>query len=497
MEVSGEAIILRWTPPPADGLGPWTYRIVRKLAAVPTRADDGTTVTEVEATEATDRGAQPGQVVGFAVFTTRAGVASASAATLAPFAFLLDVRDLRAEGEKGEIRLSWGLPPKAIGAKVVRLAGPGGADKPIDALADLATDRGLEEGRIYRYRVSAFYRGSDGRSHFAPGVEIAASPTPPAAPAGPLVVARDTDGRVEVRWPPVPRGTVKVLRTSAPLPFPLGARIGTGEANKLEGAWLASDRADVATDPDPPSVGACHYTPFVFLNGTATVGAPAGYSSVPDPTDLRAVRVGSGGRVHLRWRWTPRATEAIVVARPGLAPTGPDDADGVSTTVNEVDYSRQGYLALTLPVEALGGGAWHLAVYSVAVVDGERLVSPGLQPTARTVVPGPNPEITVIYTLHRPTFPGRPWSIAFQTEPPGSAIPPTALVAHPRTIPLSADDGQIVERFPACRDGATFPVRHRLELARNLARLFTDPAADPAGLPPIKLRHPESAGTRA
>ncbi|HEY2156010.1 MAG TPA: fibronectin type III domain-containing protein [Isosphaeraceae bacterium] len=496
-EIVGESIVLRWTPPPPDGLGAWSYRIIRKVGGVPAQAADGTVVAEVEATEATDRGTKPGQVVGYAVFTTRAGVASTTAATLAPFPFLLDVRDLRAEGEKGEIRLSWGLPPKAIGAKVVRLGGPGGSDRPLDALADLATDRGLEEGRIYRYRVSAFYRGSDGRSHFAPGVEIAASPTPPAAPAGPLTVARDPDGRVEVRWPPVPRGTVKVLRTSAPPPCPVGSRLGTGEANRLEGAWLESDRIDSATDPDPPTVGACLYTPFVFLNGTATAGSPVGYSSVPDPTDLRAVRVGSGGRVHLRWRWTPRATEAIVVARPGLPPTGPQDPDAVSTTVNEADYSRQGHLALTLPVEALGGGAWHLAVFSVAIVDGQRLVSPGLQPTARTVVPGPNPEITVGYTLNRPTFPGRPWSITFRTEPPGSAVPPMALVAHPRTIPLSSDDGQIIERFPACRDGATFPVRHRLELTRHLARLFTDPAADPAGLPPIRLRHPESAGTRA
>ncbi len=496
-EVVGESVVLRWTPPPADGLGAWSFRIVRKVGGIPSQPNDGTVAAEVEASEATDRSVQPGQVVGYAAFTTRGGVASASSATLAPFPFLLDVRDLRAEGDKGEIRLGWGLPPKAIGAKVVRLAGPGGADKAIDALADLATDRGLEEGRIYRYRVSAFYRGSDGRSHFAPGVEIAASPTPPAAPAGPLTVARDPDGRVEVRWPAVPRGTVKILRTPTPPPLPAGARIGAGEADRLDGAWLASDRADAATDPDPPSVGACHYTAFVFLNGTATVGAPAGYSSVPDPTDLRAVRVGTGGRVHLRWRWTPLATEAIVVARPGAPPRGPDDPEAVSTTVNEADYSRQGYLALTLPVEALGGGAWHLAVFSVAVVDGMHLVSSGLQPTARTVVPGPNPEITIAYTLNRPTFPGRPWSITFQTEPSGSPIPPTALVAHPRTIPLSSDDGQIVERFPACRDGATFPVRHRMELARNTARLFTDPAADPAGLPPIRLRHPESVGTRA
>ena len=188
-------------------------------------------------------------------------------------------------------------------------------------------------------------------------------------------------------------------------------------------------------------------------------------------------------------------TEAIVVARPGEPPRRPDDPEAVSQTVNEADYSRQGYLALTLPVETQVG-PWHLAVFSVAIVEGHRLVSPGLEPTARTVVPGPNPEVTVAYSLRRPNLPGRSWAISFKTDPPGSAIPPTALVVHPRTVPLSPDDGAIVERFPACRDGATFPVRPRLDLARQSARLFVDPGADPTGMPPIRLRHPDSVGTR-
>jgi hypothetical protein len=492
-DVNGEAIVLRWTAPAPDGLGPWSYRVVRKVGGVPSRVDDGAVAATVDVAEATDRGATPGQVVGYAVFTVR-GATSATGATVPPFPFLVDVQDLRADGDRGEIRLSWTLPSRAIGAKVVRLGGPGGSDRPIDALADGAFDRGLDEGRIYRYRVSAFFRGSDGRSHFAPGVEIAATPSPPAVPAGPLTVVREPDGRVEVRWPAVPRGAVKVLRTPTPLHFPAGSRLATTEANRLEGSWLESSRADAATDPDPPSVGVCQYTAFVFLNGTATIGTPAGYSSIPDPTDLRAVRVGTG-RVHLRWRWTPRATEAIVVARPGQPPRRPDDADAVSQTVNEADYSRQGYLALTLPVEPQVG-PWHLAVFSVAIVDGLRLTSPGLEPTARTVVPGPNPEVTVAYSLRRPGLPGRSWAIMFGTDPPGSPIPPTALVAHPRTVPLSPDDGEIVERFPACRDGATFPVRPRLDLARHSTRLFVDPSADPAGMPPIRLRHPESVGTR-
>jgi hypothetical protein len=69
------------------------------------------------------------------------------------------------------------------------------------------------------------------------------------------------------------------------------------------------------------------------------------------------------------------------------------------------------------------------------------------------------PEVTVSYNLRRPRFPGRAWTVTFRTEPAGAAIPPTALVAHPRTVPLSVHDGQVVAQFPAARDGASFGVR--------------------------------------
>jgi hypothetical protein len=141
-------------------------------------------------------------------------------------------------------------------------------------------------------------------------------------------------------------------------------------------------------------------------------------------------------------------------------------------------------------------GPWHLAVFSVSRVQGEVVVSPGLDPSARTVVPGPNPEVTVSYTLRKPGFPGRAWSVSFRTEPVGAPIPPTALVTHPRTVPLSADDGEIIARFPAARDGASFAIAGTVDLSRQRARIFADPRSDPDGLPPIRLRHPEGVATR-
>ena len=89
-------------------------------------------------------------------------------------------------------------------------------------------------------------------------------------------------------------------------------------------------------------------------------------------------------------------------------------------------------------------------------LDGSRSISPGLEPSAATILPGPNPEVTVSYVLKRPWLPGLPWSVAFRTEPASSVVPPMVLVAHERAVPLSVDDGQIVARFPAGRDGAQF-----------------------------------------
>jgi hypothetical protein len=198
--------------------------------------------------------------------------------------------------------------------------------------------------------------------------------------------------------------------------------------------------------------------------------------------------------VHLRWRWSPQGSQSLVLAKAGAPPRGPDDPEALSFTVQEADYSRQGSYSINLPPGT--PGPWHVVVYSIASVEGERVVSPGLDPSARTIVPGPLPEITLSYVLRRPRFPGRPWSVTFRTEPPDSPIPPTALVAHPRTIPLSVDDGEIVDQFPAARDGATFRIRPGVNLSDQRTRIFPNPLADPDGLPPIRLRHPETDGTR-
>ena len=59
-------------------------------------------------------------------------------------------------------------------------------------------------------------------------------------------------------------------------------------------------------------------------------------------------------------------------------------------------------------------------------------------------------------------------------------------------MPLSAVDGEIVAEFPAARDGASFTIPAKLDLARHRARIFADPHVAPDSLPLIRLRHPEA-----
>ena len=498
IECEAEGVRLRWTAPAPDGLGPIAFRVVRKRDGPPTSAVDGVVLAETETAEYLDATVAPSDSVGYAVLSRRGGADSLTGVAAGPVLVLAEVANVRVETASGAVRLSWSPPRNALGVRVVRKTGappegPGDGDR-IEAGADGADDRGLEDDRVYQYGIYAIYRGPDGHARMSRGVVVSAVPHAPVEGVGALTLAAEASGRLRLSWVPPLRGQVQILRTTAPPPWSFGDHLKAAQAEAIAGQWLDATAGDHTFDPSPPPVGVCHYTPLTARGGDMTVGRGIAYSCLTDPSDLRAVRAGAG-RVHLRWRWSPQGGESIVAWKAGGPPSGPEDPEARVVTVAEAEYGRQGFFALTLPPDP--PGPWHVRAFGVATVQGKRVVSPGLDPTARTVVPGPHPEVTVSYRLRRPALPGLPWSVSFRTDPPGSSIPPTALVVHTRTVPLSVDDGEVVDRFPAARDGSTLRVRTGVLLAGRRARVFADPHAAPDGLPPVRLRHPEADPARA
>jgi hypothetical protein len=524
-QVLGDRIRLSWVPPPPDGLGPLTFAVIRKRGAVLQHPGDGTRIAEVSTSEFDDTHISPSDTVAYAVVSKRGGVESVAAISLGPFLFLADVKDVRVEFRHKEVELTWSPPRGVSEIRVVRKRGsppvhPRDGERLAPAL-DHALDRNLDADEVYYYGVYAVYRMADGRLVPAPGVIVSARPQPPVVPLQAPRLLQEPSGLVRIDWVEPVRGSVKILRTLSPPSLAVGARLAPAEAAALEGEWIEPASPDRAYDPDFPREGHCHYTPFTVWAGVWTVGHTVALSRIPDPTDLCATRrggglgsAGTGSRVTLRWRWPAGASASLIVARQGAPPQGPSDPATITATVERTLYDRQDCWLLGLappapqfPAAATDSlapagsalsqsGPWHIRVYSIAELDGVRAISPGLEPTAATTLPAPHPEVTVSYALKRPWLPGLPWSVSFRTEPPGMPVPPMVLVAHPRTVPFSVDDGHIVARFAAPRDGARFRISSPLKLSQHGVRIFLDPNLEPDALVPIRLRHPETAPTR-
>jgi hypothetical protein len=528
-QVLGDRVRLSWTPPPPDGLGPLTFVVVRKRGGSLQHPADGTRIAEISTTEYDDMHAVPGDTVGYAVLSKRGGGESMAAISRGPLTFLSDVKDVRVDVHDREVELAWSPPRGVSEVRVVRKRGspprdPRDGERLATAL-DHLLDRNLDPEEVYHYGLYAIYKLPDGRLYPSPGVVVSARQDPQVSPIGAPRLVREIGGRVRIDWAEPVRGSAAIVRTAQPVSHPAGTRLSTEEAESLAGSWIDPVSPGRAYDQEPPSDGPCFYTPMTLWCGVWTVGHGVALCQVADPSELRAMRTsgglsnGSAGmRVTLRWQWAAEAHATLIAARQGAPPEGPSDRLAITATVFRYDYERQDCFTLTLPFhrpDQPGGqaaprvgeepnagaaqaesGPWHIRAYSIAELDGITSVSPGLDPTASTTVPGPHPEVTVSYVLKRPWLPFVPWSVTFRTEPPGTAVPPMVLVAHPRTVPLSVEDGHIVARFPAGRDGACFPIRPSVKLSHHGARIFPDPSAPPDCVTPIRLRHPETGTTR-
>ena len=355
---------------------------------------------------------------------------------------------------------------------------------------------------VYHYGIYAIYAMADGKLFPAPGVVVSARPQPPISTLEAPRLLVEPSGRIRIDWVEPARGSVKITADSRAVAAPDGhaafrpgrptRSMAAGSRRLLRIVRSTRSRRRRAT------VITRRWSSGVM---TATVGNSVALSRVTDPTELRATRSGEGlgtstvgMRVTLRWKWAGVADATLIVARQGTAPQGPDDPAAITAMVIRDDYDRHRMLdsqfadappvlesrsrppcpRLATGSESPGrdNGPWYIRVFSVLNLDGVRSISPGLEPTAATVLPGPHPEVTVSYVLKRPWIPGLPWSLSFRTDPPGTAIPPMVLVAHQRVVPLSVDDGQIVARFPSGGDGAAFPVRIPPKLPRQHARVF-------------------------
>jgi len=501
--LSGDRVRLRWTAAPADGLGPCTYRVVRKRGTVPVHANDGFEVAEVDATEFDDSTATPGDTLGYAIFSIRGETPSTQGAPAGPVPILADVSALKAEAESRRVSLTWREPPNCFGVRVVRKlgstpAGPGDGTE-IPALRDQAFDSGLIDETVYHYGVFVLYKTTDGRTIPSRGEFVRCMPSAPIRTVVEAVVRHDRDG-VRISWTPPERGQVQIFRTTARLSHPPGAVSDRRVVDGFAGSWVPCHAPDHVVDGSPSSARTTYYVPMIAWAGRLTVGRTAKYLNLEDCSGLRAPRAPRGDKIALTWRWPEESIATILACRNGLSPEGPADPLAQIVRITKSEFESSGSHLVELP--SSGTGPWHVAAFAVHLVDGSESIAPAGEPTSRATITAASSAIGFTYTIHSPGLVGRwlpflgYWTVRIRTEPPGAAIPPTVVVAHERSVPWSAEDGQVVARLPAACDGELARFRPRLRIGQHRLRIFVDPKTTPGSGPPIVVHHPEAESAR-
>jgi hypothetical protein len=495
--VAGRQIHLRWSPPEPDGEGACRYRVLRRRDAQPAHAEDGSVVAEVADLEWTDTDVVPGSVHGYAVFALRGAVRSIQGVAAGPFVAVEEVNRVHIDPDTQSLRLRWSLPAAAAGVRLIRKLGT-----PVKNLRDGlvvksgrdgAIDRGLADRQLYHYAIYALFRGPGGRLHPSRGVSVAAVPDRPPEPVNDLRIVDDGAGQAPLTlgWTPATRGTVRLARLAHLPPWVPGERRRATELDGLGATWVDEVAPGRGIDRTPNAGRPCAYLPLVLHNGLATVGTPLPYARVPDPTHLHAYRPwNEPDSVVLTWHWPtePAGARCLLVTRTGRQAAGPDDPEARAFEVTRADYERQGGSRLSLP--ARSDLPCFVSVYTRCDLEGRSWTSSGREPSARTPVPGPNSQVLVFYTV-TPGSAGRSWSLSVRTEPPGSVIGPTVLVAQPRILPLTPREGLVVGRFAEARDGERLRFDPGTRLEGRRLRLFADPDARPGNWPVIRLCLPD------
>jgi len=458
---------LQWTPGQAQGV---RYVVVRRAGAPPIAPTDGELLASLTGTAFDDDSLPIGVPVFYAVYSDREGVRSADGAR-APEPVLLtaEVEALAAQVDDGLVRLRWQPPPNAA-AVIVRRGEAAPPATPEDGvpvrvfgLSD-AADSGLRNGQVYHYTVFAIFEAGDGRQVYSAGARISATPQEPPGIITELAISARRGGRereLRVSWPPVSKGEAALLCSDAP------PHLRPGQA--IPQAALADYGQVIPAPHDEATLtlsgtGLIYLTPVVLLGDMAYPGPTQSYTALEDVRDLRVQNLGYA--LALTWEWPRNCRHAIVAYRHDHYPAA-DDPQAARVELTRAEYDREGRFLIPGPAQT----DYFIVVHAAVVQDGQRLISPGTEPTCRARI-SLGSRITLTYTIRRRRRVLGRGGLALTLRAEGAGeLPELVLVRKPVSPPTGRADGEPILRLPA----------RRLDEPMTTITVPLDPAAEQPG----------------
>ncbi|TDB83837.1 hypothetical protein E1264_26910 [Actinomadura sp. KC216] len=366
VDAGGAVVRLSWEPS-ASTAGEVAYRVVRRAGRPPRDVRDGHALEG-----ALDERPPVNEQVFYAVFAVR-GDAVAAPAVAGPVLVRPEPAEVALLAGDGQVTGRWRCPAEAARVVVVR------DGRAVPAGRDGFRER-VPNGRTHHYRIAAVYLDPSGREVVTDGVR--ASVTPSAAPEPVFELAAETDpsdpGLVTVRFDPPGTGTVELVLSEGPPPWPRSALVPLEEVRR--------ETRRLACTPVPGGLavrpGASGWLLAVSVaEGAAAIGAYHRHVNLPPPRRLIAER--RGDHVHVGFDWPPDVAEvdlAYRIGRDALHIADPPPSE----TVTRAAYDTQGGIRLPVPEDE----PVELSVAAAGTVGGARVTGPPVTATvaARAIV---------------------------------------------------------------------------------------------------------------
>ncbi|WP_433462499.1 hypothetical protein [Spirillospora sp. CA-128828] len=360
------SVRVSWEVSPSTA-GEIGYHVVRQRARAPRDMRDGEVIGG-----AVDERPPVNVPLYYGVFAAR-GEAVAAPAVAGPVIVRPEPGDVELLAGDGQITGRWRCPAEAARVVVVR------EGRTVPAGRDGFRER-VPNGRTHHYRIAAVYLDASGREVVTDGVRASATPSAPPEPVYELTAETGASdpGLVRVRFDAPGNGTVELVLSDGPPPWPRSALVPLEEVRR-ETRRLACTPTPGGLDVRPGAGG--WLLAVTVAEGTAAIGAYHRHVNLPPPCRLVAER--RGAYVHVGFDWPPDVAEVDVVYRVGREPAQAGDPRS-SEVVTRAAYDTQGGIRLAVPEDE----PVELSVAAAGTVGGTRVSGPPVtaEVAARTIV---------------------------------------------------------------------------------------------------------------
>ena len=462
----GDTLRLSWSAVKAKGNV--SYRIIRKIAGLPSDEQDGEKIADTKHLTVDDTHTVSGVDYYYALYSVRYDAFCHQPATTGPYIKVMDVTKLEYIVGDSQIIINWLPPNGCLEVEVWRCQGrvpnkPGDGEK-CPVAGNHLMDSKLRNGVSYGYLFIATFNNPAKPTVllYSKGKTLQAKPVELPKPVMDLTVQRK-DRTVFLHCSP-PINAQLQIRCAKVIPKVTVGQSIAFKTIEQYGRLIATSRNGQAQTTISEQ-GKIYFVPLTIREEVVVVGQPVTITSIEGVTNLKSQCNGSV--IHLTWDWPKTAVATLVTYQYDDYPQTPQQTNAVKISVSRSEYDcNKGW---EMHCSAKKKHYFNLFVHDP---DGD-IYAPGI-----TILETMGQTSTIKYSigLQKPFFSKHPeaaWLSFSSSE--GLPLDDILIVLKDRAPPLTKDDGIVIieqQRLSFNLGQAKIPIPSQYLTTKSYIKVF-------------------------